>query len=150
MAALDGRFVHFLVKRELLASLEGVQLAQIIFLRHWCEELMDPGELQDALNASILQEPTPAGILRVWQQNPPSKSASLRSNPPPSERSASAKPRAKAVSGSSTMPALKRIRDEMFAQHVASGVSQSEAYRRVSGKTANANNVAMNTWQNVA
>ena len=38
------------------------------------------------------------------------------------------------------MPALKSVRDEMFAQHVASGVSQSEAYRRVSGKTANANN----------
>jgi hypothetical protein len=38
------------------------------------------------------------------------------------------------------MPALNSVRDERFAQYVASGVSQSEAYRRVSGKTANANN----------
>ena len=38
------------------------------------------------------------------------------------------------------MPELKSVRDEKFAQYVASGISQSEAYRRVSGKTANANN----------
>ena len=38
------------------------------------------------------------------------------------------------------MPELKKVRDEKFAQYVASGISQSEAYRRVSGKTANANN----------
>ena len=31
------------------------------------------------------------------------------------------------------MPILKSVRDERFAQYVASGVSQSEAYRRVSG-----------------
>jgi Terminase small subunit len=38
------------------------------------------------------------------------------------------------------VPVLKSVRDEKFAQYVASGISQSEAYRRVSGKTANANN----------
>ena len=38
------------------------------------------------------------------------------------------------------MPELKSVRDEKFAQYVASGISRSEAYRRVSGKTANANN----------
>jgi hypothetical protein len=38
------------------------------------------------------------------------------------------------------VPELKSVRDEKFAQYVASGISQSEAYRRVSGKTANANN----------
>ena len=38
------------------------------------------------------------------------------------------------------VPELKSVRDEKFAQYVASGISQSEAFRRVSGKTANANN----------
>jgi hypothetical protein len=34
----------------------------------------------------------------------------------------------------------KRSRRKIFAQYVASGISRSEAYRRVSGKSANANN----------
>ena len=36
------------------------------------------------------------------------------------------------------MLALKSVRDERFAQYVAAAVSLSEAYRRVTGKTANA------------
>ena len=36
------------------------------------------------------------------------------------------------------MPELKSVRDEIFAQYVAQGVSLSQAYRRVAGKTANA------------
>ena len=36
------------------------------------------------------------------------------------------------------MPVLKSVRDERFAQYVAAAVSLSEAYRRVTGKTANA------------
>ena len=36
------------------------------------------------------------------------------------------------------MSVLKSVRDERFAQYVATAVSLSEAYRRVTGKTANA------------
>ena len=36
------------------------------------------------------------------------------------------------------MPVLKSVHDERFAQYVAAAVSLSEAYRRVTGKIANA------------